>query len=149
MSSSSTSAVIRKPKVFKVDLDGNLYCHHDVVAVLRVAGRKSERHGQEFYGCSHWPRGDCKFFLWKEDVDKMFVERSYGTSTQVTFKDLKIKNLELHNMLLIEENKNWTIHCNHCLHCLHCPVLTQLLYHYVDQRLLPVQPLLLILSQPL
>ncbi|KAJ0463767.1 hypothetical protein HanHA300_Chr14g0519351 [Helianthus annuus] len=36
----------------------------------------------------------------------MFVERSYGTSTQVTFKDMKIKNLELHNMLLIEENKN-------------------------------------------
>ncbi|KAM0022968.1 putative transcription factor GRF family [Helianthus debilis subsp. tardiflorus] len=73
MSSSSTSVVIRKPKVFKVDLDGNLYCHNDVVAVLRVAGRKSERHGQEFYGCSQWPRGDCKFFLWKEDVDKMFI----------------------------------------------------------------------------
>ncbi|KAJ0458133.1 putative transcription factor GRF family [Helianthus annuus] len=106
MSSSSTSGLIRKPKVFKVDLDGNVYCHHDIVAVLRVAGLKSERHGEEFYGCSHWPRGDCKFFLWKEDVDKMFVERSYGTSTQVTFKDLKIKNLKLHNMLLIEENKN-------------------------------------------
>ncbi|MFS7914603.1 hypothetical protein Hanom_Chr02g00155371 [Helianthus anomalus] len=36
----------------------------------------------------------------------MFVEHSYGTSTPVTFKDLKIKNLGLHNMLLIEENKN-------------------------------------------
>ncbi|KAJ0751069.1 hypothetical protein HanLR1_Chr05g0189431 [Helianthus annuus] len=36
----------------------------------------------------------------------MFIERSNDTSTPVTFKDLKIKNLELHNMLLIEENKN-------------------------------------------
>ncbi|MFS7947050.1 hypothetical protein Hanom_Chr06g00543471 [Helianthus anomalus] len=56
MSSSSTSAssLIRKPKLFKVDLDGNVYCHHDIV-VLRVVGRKSERHGQQFYACFHWP----------------------------------------------------------------------------------------------
>ncbi|MFS7998544.1 hypothetical protein Hanom_Chr12g01155111 [Helianthus anomalus] len=100
MSSFSTYGLIRKPKLFKVDLDGSVYCHHDIGGVLRVAGLKSERHGEEFYGCSHWPRGDCKLFLWKEDVDKMFVERSYGTSTAVTFNDLKIRNLELHNMLL-------------------------------------------------
>ncbi|KAJ0539994.1 hypothetical protein HanHA300_Chr08g0293091 [Helianthus annuus] len=106
MSSSSTSSIIQKPKLFKVYLDGNIYCHHDIVAVLRVAGLKSERHGEEFYGCSHWPRGDCKFVLRKEDVDNMFIERSNGTSTLVTFKDLKIKNLELQNMLLVEENKN-------------------------------------------
>ncbi|KAJ0694824.1 putative transcription factor GRF family [Helianthus annuus] len=76
MSSSSTSAssLIRKPKLFKVDLDGNVYCHHDIVVVLRVVGRKSERHGQQFYACFHWPRSDCKFFLWKEDVDNMFKE---------------------------------------------------------------------------
>ncbi|MFS7955845.1 hypothetical protein Hanom_Chr07g00647521 [Helianthus anomalus] len=49
---------------------------------------------------------DCKFFLWKEDVDNMFIERSNGTSTLVTFKHMKIKNLGLHNMLLTEENKN-------------------------------------------
>ncbi|MFS7915470.1 hypothetical protein Hanom_Chr02g00165701 [Helianthus anomalus] len=60
MSSSSTSGIIRKPKLFKVDLDGNVYCHHDIVA-----------------------RGDCKFFLWKEDADNMFIERSNDTSTQV------------------------------------------------------------------
>ncbi|KAJ0717189.1 putative transcription factor GRF family [Helianthus annuus] len=101
MSSSSTSSIIQKPKLFKVDLDGNVYCHHDIVAVLRVAGLKSKRYGEEFYGCSHCPRGDCKFFLWKEDVDNMLIERSNGTSTPVTFKDLKIKNLELHKMLLI------------------------------------------------
>ncbi|MFS8025593.1 putative transcription factor GRF family [Helianthus anomalus] len=94
MTSSSTSGVIRKPKLFKVDLDGNVYFHHDIVAVLRVAGLKSERHGEEFYGCSHWPN-HCKFFLWKENVDNMFNERSNGTLTPVTFKDLKIKNLEL------------------------------------------------------
>ncbi|MFS7937376.1 hypothetical protein Hanom_Chr05g00426831 [Helianthus anomalus] len=75
-------------------------------SVLQVARLKSERHGEELYGYSHWPRGDCKFFLWKEYVNNMFIERSNGTSTAVTFQDLKIKNLELHNMLLIEENKN-------------------------------------------
>ncbi|KAJ0503463.1 hypothetical protein HanHA300_Chr11g0424511 [Helianthus annuus] len=51
MSPSSTSAsrLIRKPKLFKVDLDGNVFCYHDIVAVLRVvAGGKSERHGQQF-----------------------------------------------------------------------------------------------------
>ncbi|KAL9995781.1 putative transcription factor GRF family [Helianthus debilis subsp. tardiflorus] len=106
MSSSSTSCLIRRPRLFKVDLDGNVYCHHDILAVIRVAGLKSQRHGEEFYGCSHWPRGDCKFFLWKQDVDNMFLERSYGTSTTVTFKDMKIKNLELQNQLLIEENNN-------------------------------------------
>ncbi|KAJ0694395.1 hypothetical protein HanPI659440_Chr15g0608271 [Helianthus annuus] len=51
-------------------------------------------------------RGDCKFFLWKKDVDNMFNERSNDTSTRVTFKDPKIKKIELQNMLLIEENKN-------------------------------------------
>ncbi|KAJ0511360.1 putative transcription factor GRF family [Helianthus annuus] len=105
-STSSTSGLIRRPRLFKVDLDGNVYCHHDILAVVRVAGLKSQRHGEEFYGCSHWPRGDCKFFLWKQDVDNMFLERSYGTSTTVTFKDMKIKNLELQNQLLIEENNN-------------------------------------------
>ncbi|KAJ0470421.1 hypothetical protein HanIR_Chr14g0718641 [Helianthus annuus] len=100
MSSSSTSGLIRRPRLFKVDLDGNVYCHHDILAVVRVAGLKSQRHGEEFYGC------DCKFFLWKQDVDNMFLERSYGTSTTVTFKDMKIKNLELQNQLLIEENNN-------------------------------------------
>ncbi|MFS7926456.1 hypothetical protein Hanom_Chr04g00297281 [Helianthus anomalus] len=106
MSPSSTSGLIRKPKLFKVDLDGNVYFHHDIIAVLRVAGLKSERHCEEFYGCSHCLRGDCKFFLRKKDVDNMFGQLSNGTSTPVTFKDLMLKNLELHNMLLIEEKKN-------------------------------------------
>ncbi|MFS8026014.1 hypothetical protein Hanom_Chr16g01481971 [Helianthus anomalus] len=83
MSSSSTSSstILRNAKLFKVDLEGNVYCHHDVVAFIRVVGRKSVRQCQQFVGCSHWPcclleRSDCKFFLWKEDVDKMFNQHA-------------------------------------------------------------------------
>ncbi|MFS8003935.1 hypothetical protein Hanom_Chr13g01219711 [Helianthus anomalus] len=57
MSSSSTSAssVFRNPKILKIDLEGNVYYHHDIVTVIRVVGRKSLWQGQEFYGCSHSP----------------------------------------------------------------------------------------------
>ncbi|MFS7972155.1 hypothetical protein Hanom_Chr09g00841411 [Helianthus anomalus] len=51
MSSSSTSSstVFKNPNFFKVDLEGNVYCHHDVIAVIRVVGLKSVRQGQQFY----------------------------------------------------------------------------------------------------
>ncbi|KAJ0788407.1 putative transcription factor GRF family [Helianthus annuus] len=100
MSSSSTSSstVSRNLKLFKVDLEGNVYCHHDVVAVVRVVGRKSVRQGQQFYGCSHWPRSDCKFFLWKEDVDKMFNQ--HASQCRFSSEDLKYEN-----MVLVEENR--------------------------------------------
>ncbi|MFS7942414.1 putative transcription factor GRF family [Helianthus anomalus] len=102
MSSSSTSSstVSRNPKLFKVDLEGNVYCHHDVVAVVRVVGRKSVRQGQQFYGCSHWPRSDCKFFLWKEDVDKMFNQHASQCRFSSSSEDLKYEN-----MVLVEENR--------------------------------------------
>ncbi|MFS7919684.1 putative transcription factor GRF family [Helianthus anomalus] len=107
MSSSSNSSwsVNRTPKLFKVDLDGNLYCHHEVVAVLRIAGPKSVRHGDQFYGCPQWPLSDCKFFMWKQDFDKFFEAHSTCSSSPVTYQELKNENLELQNKLLLEENR--------------------------------------------
>ncbi|KAJ0714523.1 putative transcription factor GRF family [Helianthus annuus] len=102
-SSRSASSVFRNPKIFNVDLEGNVYCHHDTVAVIRVVGRKSLRQGQEFYGCSQWPRSNYKFFLWKEDVDSMFKQHS--SECRFTYEDLKFQNMDLHNKLLLEENK--------------------------------------------
>ncbi|MFS8032061.1 putative transcription factor GRF family [Helianthus anomalus] len=95
MSSSSTcaSSVFRNPKIFKVDLEGNVYSHHDIVAVIRVVGRKSLRQGQEFYGCSHWAISDCKFFLWKEDVDNMFKQHS--SECRFSYEDPKFQNMDL------------------------------------------------------
>ncbi|KAJ0735617.1 putative transcription factor GRF family [Helianthus annuus] len=95
MSSSSTSAsrVFRNPKMFKVDLKGNVYCHHDIVAVIRVVGRKSLWQGQEFYDCSQWPRSDYNFFLWKEDVDNMF--KQHASDCRFSYEDLKFQNMDL------------------------------------------------------
>ncbi|KAJ0914885.1 putative transcription factor GRF family [Helianthus annuus] len=107
MSSSSNSSwsVNRTPKLFKVDLDGNLYCHHEVVVVLRIAGPKSVRHGDQFYGCPQWPLSDCKFFMWKQDFDKFFEAHSTCSSSPVSYQELKNENLELQNKLLLEENR--------------------------------------------
>ncbi|MFS7980817.1 putative transcription factor GRF family [Helianthus anomalus] len=38
-----------------------------------VAVNRSSRHGEEFYGCSLWPRSDCKFFVWKQEVDAVLA----------------------------------------------------------------------------
>ncbi|KAF5801646.1 putative transcription factor GRF family [Helianthus annuus] len=107
MSSSSNSSwsVNRTPKIFKVDLDGNLYCHHEIVPVLRMAGRKSIRYGDQFYGCPQWPLSDCKFFMWKQDFDKLFEAHSNCSSSPVSYEELKNENLQLQNKLLLEENK--------------------------------------------
>ncbi|KAM0055621.1 hypothetical protein Hdeb2414_s0006g00208301 [Helianthus debilis subsp. tardiflorus] len=60
MSSSSNSSwsVNRTPKLFKFDLDGNLICHHEIVDVFHIAGPKSVRHGDQFYGYPQWPLSD-------------------------------------------------------------------------------------------
>ncbi|MFS7973974.1 hypothetical protein Hanom_Chr09g00862981 [Helianthus anomalus] len=39
-SSNSSCSVKRNYKIFKVDLEANLYCHHEIVAIIRVAGQK-------------------------------------------------------------------------------------------------------------
>ncbi|KAF5783364.1 hypothetical protein HanRHA438_Chr11g0519631 [Helianthus annuus] len=105
MSSSSTSAsrVFRNPKMFKVDLQGNVYCHHDIVAVIQLVGRKSLRQGQEFCGCSQWPRSYYNFFLWKEDVDNVF--KQHASDCRFSYEDLTFQNMDLQNKLLVEENK--------------------------------------------
>ncbi|KAK1411621.1 hypothetical protein QVD17_38177 [Tagetes erecta] len=76
MSSSSSSSILpfKKLKSFRLGTDGNVYCNHNMVAVLRVAGSRSFRHGHEFYGCPLWPESDSKFFIWKEYVDVMLVK---------------------------------------------------------------------------
>ncbi|MFS7899049.1 putative transcription factor GRF family [Helianthus anomalus] len=103
MSSSSSSSCSRnnKPRIYRIGTDGNVYCNHEMVAVKRVAGSRSSRQGKEFYGCPLWPNSDCKFFVWKEDVD--------GTNNLVEINkalQMKIANLEIDNMVLMEENKN-------------------------------------------
>ncbi|KAK1412203.1 hypothetical protein QVD17_33245 [Tagetes erecta] len=100
MSSSSTSVsnIIGNPRIFKVDLDGNVYCHHDIVAVLRVVRRKTNHNGQQFYGCSQWPRFDCKFFLWKQDFDVMI--EAQANITPSSYEALRKQNLDL-----VQENK--------------------------------------------
>ncbi|MFS7901709.1 hypothetical protein Hanom_Chr01g00002811 [Helianthus anomalus] len=65
-------SVNRTPKIFKVDLDGNLYCHHEIVAVLRMAGPKS--------------LFDCKLFMWKQDFDKFFEAYSNCSSSPVKYE---------------------------------------------------------------
>ncbi|KAJ0851195.1 putative transcription factor GRF family [Helianthus annuus] len=107
--SNSASSANSKSKIFKIDLDGNVYCHHEIVAVVRMVRRNNQRKGQEFYGCSKWPRADCKFFLWKEDVKNLLKFNSNASlclwnSSSNSHEELKIQNLELQNMLLIEEN---------------------------------------------
>ncbi|MFS8031926.1 hypothetical protein Hanom_Chr17g01551611 [Helianthus anomalus] len=95
MSSSSTSSstVFRNPNFFKVDLERNVYCHHGIVASIRVVGWKSMRQGQQFHGCSHW----------KEDVDNMFNQ--HASDCRFSYEDLKYQNMDLQNKLLVEENK--------------------------------------------
>ncbi|MFS7996978.1 hypothetical protein Hanom_Chr12g01136291 [Helianthus anomalus] len=93
------------PKLIKVDLDGNLYCYHEIVAVLRMAGPKSVRHGDQFYGCPQWLLSDCKFFMFKQDFDKFFEAHSNYSSSPESYEELKNENLQLENKLLLEENK--------------------------------------------
>ncbi|KAK1425136.1 hypothetical protein QVD17_20481 [Tagetes erecta] len=107
-SSSSSSSVTKNPKIFKVDLEGNVYCNHDMVSIIRVAGRRSPRIGQKFHGCPLWPRMDYKFFMWKEDADKVLKEQANHTEIKQmpsTLENLKIEYLDLQNKMLVEENK--------------------------------------------
>ncbi|KAL8191562.1 hypothetical protein R6Q57_028293 [Mikania cordata] len=69
MSSTSSTAhsVNKNPKIFKVDLDRNLYCKHDLIIVRRVVQRKSSRIGHEFYGCPLWP-GWASEWAWANGV---------------------------------------------------------------------------------
>ncbi|KAL8230365.1 hypothetical protein R6Q57_000143 [Mikania cordata] len=101
MSSTSSTAhsVNKNPKIFKIDLDRNLYCKHDLIAVRRVVQRKSSRIGQEFYGCPLWP------------VNTMFREHESCMTSLLpenpkSYEVMKMRNLELEKMLLTEENKH-------------------------------------------
>ncbi|KAI7741857.1 hypothetical protein M8C21_026573, partial [Ambrosia artemisiifolia] len=57
-------------KILRIGIDGKLYCEHNLVAPLRVAGTCTSKPGHEFYECPYaLRRGDCNVFFWKEDVD--------------------------------------------------------------------------------
>ncbi|KAK1419518.1 hypothetical protein QVD17_28692 [Tagetes erecta] len=87
MSSSSSSTFISKktPKIFK-----------------------NSEYKAWTYGYPLWPSMDCKFFIWKEDVD--FVLADKGNSEVLKMKnksfEIKIANLEVEKMMLQEENKS-------------------------------------------
>ncbi|MFS7920438.1 hypothetical protein Hanom_Chr03g00224891 [Helianthus anomalus] len=90
-SSSSSSSSVRnnKPKIYMIGTDGNVYCNHDMVAAKRVAG--SHRIASSFF--------------WKEDVDV----NCYGEGNTNLVKinkalQMKIANLEIEKMVLMEEN---------------------------------------------
>ncbi|MFS7991840.1 hypothetical protein Hanom_Chr12g01075301 [Helianthus anomalus] len=94
-SSNSPSSVSRNPKIFKVDLERNVYCFEllnkkvfDKVNIFTIA----------LIG-----RSDCKFFLWKEDVHNMFKQHS--SHCKFSYEDLKFQNMELLYMVLVEEKK--------------------------------------------
>ncbi|KAL8255795.1 hypothetical protein R6Q59_030862 [Mikania micrantha] len=114
MSSTSSTAhsVNKNPKIFKIDLDRNLYCKHDLIVVRRVVQRKSSRIGQEFYGCPLWPvKYGLQIFLWKEDVYTMFKEHESRMTSLLpenpkSYEVIKMRILELEKMLLTEENKH-------------------------------------------
>ncbi|KAI3811294.1 hypothetical protein L1987_21015 [Smallanthus sonchifolius] len=78
-----------------------------MVAIRRVAGSRSARQGHEFYGCRLWPRSDCKFFIWKQQVDVMFSDGGNSNILELKNKalEMKIANLEVEKMMLQEENK--------------------------------------------
>ncbi|MFS7901712.1 hypothetical protein Hanom_Chr01g00002851 [Helianthus anomalus] len=88
-SSKSSWSVNRTPKIFKVDLDGNLYCHHEMFAVLRMAGPKM------FNMVIKFMLSDCKLFMWKQDFDKFFEAYSNCSSSPVRYGELKTGNLQL------------------------------------------------------
>ena len=54
-SSSSSSHASQKPKLIRVDYEGNVYCNHDIIAATKVAGLHKSRPGEEFFCYSLWP----------------------------------------------------------------------------------------------
>ncbi|KAK1438978.1 hypothetical protein QVD17_04792 [Tagetes erecta] len=63
--------------------------------------------GQPWFGCPLWPSMDCKFFMWKEDVDAVFAKEGNWKVLELKNKalEMKIENLEVEKMILVEENK--------------------------------------------
>ncbi|KAK1441656.1 hypothetical protein QVD17_07719 [Tagetes erecta] len=78
-----------------------------MVALCRVAGHRSSRPGQPWFGCPLWPSMDYKFFMWKEDVDVVFAKEGNWKVLELKNKalEMKIENLEVEKMILVEENK--------------------------------------------
>ncbi|MFS7977601.1 putative transcription factor GRF family [Helianthus anomalus] len=103
MSSSSSSSSIRSknPKIFRLGNDGRVYCNHDLVAIRRVAANRSSRQGEEFYGCPPWPGSDCKFFMWKQEVDVVL-----SSECKCRFVEMDNERLVFEKTLIEEENKS-------------------------------------------
>ncbi|MFS7906024.1 putative transcription factor GRF family [Helianthus anomalus] len=103
MSSSSSSFSIRSkiPKIFRLGTDGRVYCNHELVTIRRVAGNRSSRQGEEFYGCPLWPGSDCKFFMWKQEVDAVL-----SSECNCRFTEMDNERLVFEKTLIEEENKS-------------------------------------------
>ncbi|MFS7950443.1 hypothetical protein Hanom_Chr07g00583261 [Helianthus anomalus] len=73
-----------------------------MLAILRVASRKRDRIGKEFYGYPLWP-WTAIFFLWKEDLENVFKNTSMANNP--SYEGLKMENLTLQNKILEEKNR--------------------------------------------
>ncbi|MFS7990481.1 hypothetical protein Hanom_Chr11g01059341 [Helianthus anomalus] len=107
MSSSSSSSCSRnnKPRIYRIRADGNVYCKHDMVAVKRVAGSRSSKQWNEFYGCLSWLKSDCKFFVWKEDIDVNWYGEGNNNLVEINNAfQMKIANLEIEKTVFMEED---------------------------------------------
>ncbi|KAI3806130.1 hypothetical protein L1987_22022 [Smallanthus sonchifolius] len=76
-----------------------------MVAIRRVAGSRSARQGHEFYGCLLWPRSDCKFFIWKQQVDVMFSDGGNILELKNKALEMKIANMEIEKMIYKKRTK--------------------------------------------
>ncbi|KAF5785275.1 putative transcription factor GRF family [Helianthus annuus] len=100
-SSLSSSIISKNPKIFRLGIDGRVYCNHELVAIRRVARNRSSRQGEEFYGCPLWPGSDCKFFMWKQEFNVVL-------SSECNFRFVEMDNerLVFEKTLIEEENKS-------------------------------------------
>ncbi|KAI7755241.1 LOW QUALITY PROTEIN: hypothetical protein M8C21_027016 [Ambrosia artemisiifolia] len=77
-------------KILRIGIDGKLYCEHNLVAPLRVAGTCTSRPGHEFYECPYaLRRGDCNVFFWKEDVDNYVLRGAEKRALEVQKEKLE------------------------------------------------------------
>ncbi|KAI7734597.1 hypothetical protein M8C21_001405, partial [Ambrosia artemisiifolia] len=77
-------------KILRIGTDGKLYCEHNLVAPLKVAGTCTARPGHEFYECPFaLRRGDCNVFLWKEDVDNYVLRGADKRALEVQKEKLE------------------------------------------------------------
>ncbi|KAI7756470.1 hypothetical protein M8C21_026820, partial [Ambrosia artemisiifolia] len=77
-------------RILRIGTDGKLYCEHNLVVPLKVAGTCTARPGHEFYECPFaLRRGDCNVFFWKEDVDNCVLRGADKRALEVEKEKLE------------------------------------------------------------